>query len=318
MDKPQQAEAKMDSMSERAERREEDNRLELAERISSAVKTDGVVEPVSGVRLTRASAPTDHVHAVSKPCFCVIAQGAKELYLGDSVYRYDANRYLLATIEVPLTGRIVEAAKDKPYLAIRVDIDSMMVGSAMVEAGLSTPSGHSEAKAVVVSSLDSGLLDTTVRMLRLLDSPNESKVLMPVVHRELVLRLLIGEQGMRLRHLPLLGGYSANIAKAVDRLRNEFDQPLRIDAIAKDLGMSSSGFHHHFKAVTDMSPLQFQKQIRLQVARRLMLGENLDAASAGFRVGYEDASHFSRDYKRLFGHSPARDAERLRTMIAAD
>ena len=308
----------MNQMSERTERREEENRAELADRISSVVQTDGVIEPVNGIRLTRASAPTDHVHAVAKPCFCVIAQGAKELFLGESVYRYDANRYLLATIEVPLTGRIVEATKHKPYLAIRVEIDPMMVGSAMVEAGLSTPTGNSEAKAVVVSSLDSGLLDTTVRLLRLLDSPRETQVLMPIIRRELVLRLLIGEQGMRLRHLPLLGGYSASIAKAVDRLRNEYDQPLRIEALAKDLGMSSSGFHHHFKAVTDMSPLQFQKQIRLQVARRLMLGENLDAASAGFRVGYEDASHFSRDYKRLFGNSPARDAERLRTMIAAD
>jgi len=305
-------------MSERTERRDSENRTELAELISSAGQSDGVVEPIAGIRLTRASAPTDHIHAVAKPCFCVIAQGAKEVYLGESVYRYDSKRYLLATIEVPLTGRIVEASKDRPYLAVRLEIDPMMVGSAMVEAGLPTPTGHGEAKAVVVSLLDSGLLDTTVRLLRLLQSPAESRVLLPIVRRELVLRLLMGEQGIRLRHLPLHGGYSDNIAKAVDRLRNEYDQPLRIESLAKDLGMSSSGFHHHFKAVTDMSPLQFQKQIRLQQARRLMLGENLDAASAGFRVGYDDASHFSRDYKRLFGNSPARDAERLRTMVAAD
>jgi AraC-like DNA-binding protein len=128
----------------------------------------------------------------------------------------------------------------------------------------------------------------------------------------------MGDQGGRLRHLPLQGGYSGHIAKAVERLRLEFDRPLRIESLARDMGMSSSGFHHHFKAVTDMSPLQFQKQIRLQEARRLMLGQNLDAASAGLRVGYDDASHFSRDYKRLFGYSPARDAERLRTMVAAD
>jgi AraC-like DNA-binding protein len=128
----------------------------------------------------------------------------------------------------------------------------------------------------------------------------------------------MSEQGSRLRHLPRLGGHSDRIAQAVDRLRQEFDQPLRIESIARDLGMSPSGFHHHFKVVTDMSPLQYQKQLRLQEARRVMLGENLDAASAGYRVGYEDPSHFSRDYKRLFGESPMRDIERLRSMVAAD
>ena len=305
-------------MNERALRREEETRAELVELISSLVQSDGILEPIPGLRLTRASHPTDHVHAVTKPCFCVIAQGAKEIYLGESVYRYDPYRYLLATIEVPVTGQIVEASIPRPYLALRLELDPLQVGSAMVEAGLPTPTGHAEAKAVVVSKLDAGLLDTSVRLLRLLQSPSESRVIMPLVKRELVLRLLMGEQGNRLRHLPLQGGYSDYIAKAVDRLRNEFDRPLRIEALAKDLGMSSSGFHHHFKAITDMSPLQFQKQIRLQEARRLMIGQNLDAASAGLRVGYDDASHFSRDYKRLFGNSPARDAERLRSMVAAD
>ena len=305
-------------MNERALRREEETRAELVELISSLVQSDGILEPIPGLRLTRACHPTDHVHAVTKPCFCVIAQGAKEIYLGESVYRYDPYRYLLATIEVPVTGQIVEASIPRPYLALRLELDPLQVGSAMVEAGLPTPTGHAEAKAVVVSKLDAGLLDTSVRLLRLLQSPSESRVIMPLVKRELVLRLLMGEQGNRLRHLPLQGGYSDYIAKAVDRLRNEFDRPLRIEALAKDLGMSSSGFHHHFKAITDMSPLQFQKQIRLQEARRLMIGQNLDAASAGLRVGYDDASHFSRDYKRLFGNSPARDAERLRSMVAAD
>ena len=308
----------MDLMNDRTAIREEENRAELAELISSMVLSDGIIEPVHGIRLTRASEPTDHTHAVSKPSFCVIAQGAKEVYLGESVYRYDRTRYLLASLEVPLTGRIVEASKERPYLALRVEIDPMQVSSAMIEAGLPTPTGHGDAKAVVVSPLDAGLLDTTVRILRLLRSPTECRVLMPTIRREHLLRLLMGDQGGRLRHLPLQGGYSGHIAKAVERLRLEFDRPLRIESLAREMGMSSSGFHHHFKAVTDMSPLQFQKQIRLQEARRLMLGQNLDAASAGLRVGYDDASHFSRDYKRLFGYSPARDAERLRTMVAAD
>ena len=294
------------------------HREELAERIASVVPTDGVVEPIEGLRLTRATTPTDRVHAVSRPCLCVIAQGAKEVFLGETMYRYDPEHYLLATIEVPLTGRVVDATREYPYLALRLELDPVLVGSVMVEAAIPTPTSRDDAKAVVVSPLDSHLLDATLRLVRLLDSPNDSRVLLPLVKREVVYRLLMGEQGARLRHLPMQGGHANRIAKAVERLRDDYNKPLRIETLAKELGMSSSGFHQHFKAVTDMSPLQFQKQLRLQEARRLMLGENLDAASAGFRVGYDDASHFSKDYRRLFGTPPATDAERLRTMVTAD
>ena len=152
-----------------------------------------------------------------------------------------------------------------------------------------------------------------VRLVRLLDSPaDEARFLAPLVTREIVYRLLMGAQGDRLRQIAVLGGHSHRIAEAIERLRKDFDQPLRIEDIARELGMSVSGFHHHFRAVTAMSPLQFQKQLRLQEARRLMLGEDLDAASAGYRVGYGDASHFTREYKRLFGAPPMRDVERLR------
>jgi AraC-like DNA-binding protein len=152
-------------------------------------------------------------------------------------------------------------------------------------------------------------------LARLLDSPAEERVLRPLITREIVYRLLMGEQGNRLRHLALLGGHTDRITEAVERLRRDFNQPLRIDSLARELGMSVSGFHHHFKAVTAMSPLQFQKQLRLQEARRIMLGESLDAASAGYRVGYDDASQFSREYKRLFGQPPMRDVERLREAV---
>lgn len=305
-------------MSGREARRDAENREELAARITRSVLDDGLVEPTEGLRLTRASQPTDRVHGVTRPSFCVIAQGAKEVYLGDRHYRYDPENYLLATVELPITGRVIEATPALPYLALRLDLEPTVVGSVMVEAGLPVPASQNDAKGVVVSGLDSGLLDATVRLMRLLDSPEEAQVLLPMVRREIVFRLLTGEQGGRLRHIPMLGGHSHRIAKAVDRLRSEYDQPLRIEALAKELGMSSSGFHHHFKAITDMSPLQYQKQLRLQEARRLMLGESLDAASAGYRVGYDDASHFSRDYKRYFGESPIRDVERLRSMTIAD
>src|SRR5207253_7133724 len=166
--------------------------------------------------------------------------------------------------------------------------------------------------AIAVSPLDMHLLDAVVRLTRLLDAPAEAPVLMPLITREILYRLLRGEQGGRLRHLAILGGYSPSIARAIERLRHDFDQPLRIEQLARELGMSVSVFHHHFKAVTALSPLQFQKRLRLQEARRLMLGENLDATSAAYRVGYRDASHFNREYKSLFGVPPMRDVQRLR------
>lgn len=288
------------------------NRQELAARIADAVGADGFTEPMDGLRLNRMSQPTDKLHGVSKTSLCVIVQGAKEVYLADRRYRYDPQHYLLATVELPVTAQIVEASPAQPYLSLRLDLDPVLVGSVMVEAGLTVPRSPRDARAIVVSPLDTNLLDATLRLVRLIDTPAEARVLAPLVKREIVYRLLVGDQGDRLRHLPALGGNSNIVARAVERLRKDFDRPLRIDGIAKELGMSSSGFHHHFKAITDMSPLQFQKQIRLQEARRLMFGESLDAASAGFRVGYEDPSHFSRDYKRQFGQSPMRDVEQLR------
>jgi AraC-like DNA-binding protein len=182
----------------------------------------------------------------------------------------------------------------------------------MLEAGYASPRDPAEVRAIAVSPLDGHLLDAVVRLVRLLDAPAEAPVLLPLITREIIYRLLMGEQGGRLRHLAILGGYTSHIARAVARLRQDFDQPLRIESLAQELGMSVSGFHHHFKAVTAMSPLQFQKRLRLQEARRLMLGEDLDAASAAYRVGYHDASHFNREYKSLFGVPPMRDVQRLR------
>jgi len=160
--------------------------------------------------------------------------------------------------------------------------------------------------------VDGPLLDAMVRVARLLDAPDEARVLLPLLTREMIYRLLRGEQGARLRHLAILKGYTPSIARAIERLRQDFDQPLRIEQMARELGMSVSGLHHHFKAVTAMSPSQFQKRLRLLEARRLMLGEDFDAASAAYRVGYHDASHFNREYKSLFGVPPMRDVQRLR------
>lgn len=165
---------------------------------------------------------------------------------------------------------------------------------------------------MTVSPLDTDLLDAMARLVRLIETPRDAGFLTPLIKREVVYRLLASDQGDVVRHIATLGGDTNRIAKAIDRLRHDFAEPLSVADLARDLGMSTSSFHQHFKAVTALSPLEFQKQLRLQEARRLMLGEDADAASAGYRVGYHDASHFSREYKRLFGAPPMRDVERLR------
>jgi AraC-like DNA-binding protein len=298
--------------SERETRRARANRDELVDRIARAIREDGTVEPLPGLRFRRVSSPTELGHGVSSTAFCVTAQGSKEVLLGKKRYRYDPSHYLIATATLPVASRIVEASPERPFLNLLLRLDPALVGSVMVEAGHLAPQSQSAVTAIDVSPLDAGLLDAVVRLVRLLNTPAEARFLAPLVTREIVYRLLRGAQGGRLGQLAALGGSTHRIAEAVERLRHDFDRPLRIEEIARDLGMSVSGFHHHFKAVTAMSPLQFQKQLRLQEARRLMLGEDLDAASAGYRVGYDDASHFSREYKRLFGAPPMRDVEWLR------
>jgi AraC-like DNA-binding protein len=289
------------------------SRDELAELVARVVGEDGAFEAPGGLRLLRQSSPTPKDHGVSSPAFCVIAQGSKEVWLGDDRYRYDDNHYLITAAALPIATRVTEASEERPYLGVVLGLDPALVGSVMVEAGYPAPREHAAVRAFDVSPLEAGLLDAVVRLVGLLDAPaEEARFLRPLITREIVYRLLRGEQGDRLRQTAVLGGHSHRIARALERLREEFDRPLRIEDIAREVGMSVSGFHHHFKAVTAMSPLQFQKRMRLQQARRLMLGEDLDASSAGHRVGYGDVSHFTRDYKRLFGAPPARDAERLR------
>ena len=288
------------------------NREELVERIARAVREDGTIQPLQGLYLSRVSFPLKPLHSVLEPSLCGIAQGSKEVLLGDSRYRYDPSHYLLSTIELPRVSQVLEASPERPYLSLRLSLSPALVSSVMEDSGYTSPPGHTDERAIDVSPLDGNLLDAVVRLIRLLDSPAEAPVLMPLITREIIYRLLVGSQGARLRHLALQGGYTPDIARAVKRLRQDFDQPLHIESLARELGMSVSGFHHHFKAVTALSPLQFQKRLRLQEARRLMLSEDLDATSAAYRVGYHDASHFNREYKSLFGVPPMRDVQRLR------
>jgi AraC-like DNA-binding protein len=291
------------------------NREELVERMARALPEDGSLDAFPGFRLSRSSKPTEPVFSVYQPAFCFVAQGSKQALLGEELFRYDPGHYLIFTVDLPVVFQVEEASKERPYLGFRINLDSSLVASVMMESDIEIKKGDASVKAMDVSPMDANMLDTAVRLVRLLDAPVERKVLAPFIIREIVFRLLVGGQGSRLSHLLASGGDTRRISKAIGHLRENFDQPLRMDDIARELGMSVSGFHHHFKSVTAMSPLQFQKQIRLQEARRLMLGEDLDAASAGFRVGYEDPSYFSREYKKLFGAPPQRDIARLRSNL---
>jgi len=288
------------------------SRDELVDLLARALREDGEVEPLKGLYLNRASLVMEPLHSVYSPVFCVIAQGSKEVFLSNERYVYDPSHYFLVTAELPLVSHLLEASREQPYLALRLELDPALVGSVMVEASDIAPKSHADVRAINVSSLDAGLLDAVVRLIRLLEAPAEVPFLAPLITREIVYRLWMSEQRERLRHIAASGGYTPHIARAIERLHQDFDQQLRIDSIARELGMSVSGFHHHFKAVTAMSPLQFQKRLRLQEARRLMLGEGLDATSVAYRVGYHDASHFNREYKSLFGLPPMQDMERLR------
>ena len=291
---------------------------ELADRIARALPRDGAVEPQPGLHFRRHSRAAERVYGFCAPAFCVIAQGSKDILLGEDSFRYDPAHYMISTVELPMIGQVVEASPERPYLGFRLVLDPSVVTSVMVESGLVPPRGDGGGvKALAVSPLDANLLDATLRLVRLIDTPGEYRVLAQLVVREIVYRLLTGAQGSRMRHLATFGGHAHRMVRAVEKLRENFDKPLRMEDIARELGMSVSGFHAHFKAVTAMSPLQFQKQLRLQEARRLMLNENFDAAEAGYRVGYEDASHFGREYKRHFGEPPMRDVERLRELAGA-
>ncbi len=295
-----------------------DGRTELIALLSKHTGFEGSQEVLPGLRLARSTTPTPRVTSVFKPSLCVVAQGEKEITIGKAVYRYDPDHYLVASVEMPISGQVTRASTDRPYLSIRLDLEPSLISTVFAEAVASVPSSQFQAKAAFVSRLEPFLFEVILRMMRVLDHQSDAPFLLHLIKKEVVYRLLTSEQGARLRHLPTMKNQWTQISKAVEKLRNDYEKPINIEGLALELGMSPSSFHHHFKSVMDVSPLQFQKLIRLQQARQLMLAENLDAASAGYRVGYDDPSHFSRDYKKQFGDSPLRDVSKARNLKAAE
>jgi AraC-like DNA-binding protein len=291
------------------------NQEELIERMMRLAPENSLLEVFPGIFIYQSSKPTKSEISVLKPAFCVIAQGSKDVLLNDELFHYDSGHYLISTLDLPIMSNVVEASEEKPYLNLRIDLDPALIAAVMIESGIETKKSETGVKAMDVSPVDADLLAAVVKLVKLFDTPDEIKFLASLITREIVYRLLKGKQSARLSQLITTEGEVQRISRLVKQIRENIDRPLKIEDTARELGMSVSGFHQHFKSVTAMSPLQFQKQIRLQEARRLMLGENMDVANASFRVGYEDPSYFSREYKKLFGIPPHRDIARLRSNL---
>jgi AraC-like DNA-binding protein len=279
----------------------------LASAIERQTAADGSFETaVPALRLSRFSATSDLIALVYEPSLCIVAQGTKEVLLADESYLLEPAGSLLVSVDLPVAARVVEASPDRPYLAVRISVDPAVVGELLADGTAAPPLG-STARGLVVTPVEPPLLDAVARLVALLDSPRDVEPLAPLVLREITYRVLAGPQGLRLRQIASAGAPARRIARAIRWLKDHFADPLRIESLAKQVGMSPSAFHLHFKGVTAMSPLQYQKRLRLQEARRLMLGEGLDAAEAAFRVGYESPSQFSREYRRMFGAPTRQD-----------
>src|SRR5215471_2363011 len=222
----------------REKQRMQSLREELVERMARVVTEDGILEVFPGFFLGRSSQPTERAHSVFKPAFCVIAQGSKQVLLGEEVFRYDPGHYLISTVDLPIVSQVVEASKERPYLSFRLNLDGSLVASVTMESGIETKKGDETVKAMDVSSIDADMLDAVVRLARLLDTPYEIQILASLIIREIVYRLLRGEQGARLSHLLASGGATRRISRAIGHLREHFDEPLKIENIARELGMS--------------------------------------------------------------------------------
>jgi AraC-like DNA-binding protein len=267
------------------------------------------------VTLLRAGQRNELMPTVYEPSLCLIAQGSKRVMLGDDVFVYDRARYLVASVDLPVVGEVLEATPERPYLCIALRLEAKEIAAMVLEADLPPPAA-APARALYLSQTTSALAEAMLRLLRLLDTPEDAATLAPLAEREILYWLLKSEEGWRLRQMASAHTHSRRIARAIEWIRSRYAEPLRVEKLASDVSMSSSSFHEHFRAVTAMSPLQYQKQVRLQEARRLLLSEAVDAATAGHRVGYESPSQFSREYSRLFGAPPAQDIARLRRATA--
>ena len=271
---------------------------------------------IPGLSLFRRTEPTEPMAGMYEPSICLVAQGAKRIILGDDTYIYDAQHYLITSVHLPTVVQVTKASAEKPYLGLRLTFDGRELAQLMADSQLPPPRTQQSSRGMATGTVTPELVNAFVRLIDLLGTPEDIPILAPVIQREILYRLLVGDQGARLRQIAAAGSQSQQIARAIEWLKGNLAQPLRIDDLAAQARMSTSTFHHHFRSMTALSPLQYQKQLRLREARRLMLNERLDAATAAFNVGYESPSQFSREYSRLFGAPPLRDVTGLRQLAA--
>lgn len=288
-------------------------RAELARLVQGLVSSDGMhPTAIDPLYLIRCEKPGETIYGVHKPAMCIIVQGSKEVRLADERYCYDPLHYLVVSVTLPMAGCVIRASGDEPYLCIRLDIDPSLIASLVSEAELAGTSAEPVCRGLYLDRIDAPLLDATLRLVRLLAEPDDIPVLAPLALREIFYRALRGPQGRHLQDMALQGSQSHRVNKAIEWLNQNYVEPLRIDDLARRVNLSTSSLHHRFKALTAMSPLQYQKQLRLQEARRLLMTEGIEVSAAGYRVGYESPSQFSREYSRQFGASPVKDMARLR------
>ncbi|ABA88332.1 helix-turn-helix transcriptional regulator, AraC family [Syntrophotalea carbinolica DSM 2380] len=274
--------------------------------------------PVPGLTFYHHDQPTEPKPGLTEPSICLIAQGAKRIHLEDETFDYDAHRYLLASVYLPTTYQVISASPGEPYLGLVLKFDMRELSRLMIDSNLPATRTRDIDRCMSTGEVTLPLLSAFQRLVALVNEPEDIPILAPMLHREILYRLLVGDQGDRLRQIAASGSRSHQVARAIEWLKTNFAQQLRIDELAGMANMSASSFHSHFRAMTSLSPLQYQKHLRLQEARRLMLAEDLDATRAAFQVGYESSSQFSREYSRLFGAPPLRDVNSLRQAAVGD
>ncbi|HWP19022.1 MAG TPA: AraC family transcriptional regulator [Burkholderiaceae bacterium] len=296
----------------------QDRMAELAALLQRATPSEGVhATSIAGLCAIRFSTPGIELDPlVHHPALCVIAQGSKHVMLRDELYAYDASRYLVFSVDLPISSRIVHASPMQPYLCLRMDIDPAEVADLLLRASPAPAQATGARRGLRLAGTTAEMLDAVLRLARLVEAPDDAPLLAPLARQEILFRILKGPEGAQLTHIGLGNTPAFRVAKAIAWLKAHYRMPLRVEELAAQVHMSVSSLHHHFRTVTAMSPLQYQKQLRLQEARRLLLSGGLDAARVAHAVGYESRSQFSREYARCFGAPPSRDMQRLRERIA--
>lgn len=287
---------------------------ELTELIEQFSSGDGSHETaIPRVFLHRASYLSVPLHTVYQPAVCFMAQGGKQAMAGENLYSYNEGNYLIVSVDVPIVSQITQATPKHPFLCLRLDLDPGVIGALMLESDIERASRDLPQPSLAVSEMNDDLLDAAIRLLRLLRTPRDIPILAPLAEREIIYRLLRGEQTSRMGQIAFAESKLQQVNRAIAWIKTNFRNAFSVEDLADEARMSSSALHQHFKTVTGMTPLQYQKQLRLQEARRLMLTQATDAAMAGHTVGYDSPSQFSREYRRLFGAPPLRDIEKLRS-----